>query len=159
MSRTSFREKLTRLLNLQGDILARLGEAPPLLRGSFTRVHTRCGKPTCWCAQAAVGHAHARFTWSQEGTMRTRKVPADHIAHVLEWTANHRRFRADRKRLQLLHARIADLVRQHEQTLVTRTSKPLDFLEARQKMPATPGRPRQKPSEESTSTTSYRVND
>ena len=81
--------------------------------------------------------------------MRTRKVPAEHIAHVLEWTANHRRFRADRKRLQGVHAQIADLVRQHEQTLVTRTSKPLNFLEARQKMPPTSGNQRQKPSEES----------
>jgi hypothetical protein len=144
MSRTSFPERLARLLDLQGGILARLSEATPLLRGSFTRVHTRCGKPTCWCAQAAVGHPHARLTWSQEGTMRTRKVPAEHIAHVLEWTANHRRFRADRKKLQRVHARIADLVRQHENTLVSRTSRPLDFLDARRKMPAPASKQRHK---------------
>ena len=159
MSSPSFQKQLTRLLNLQGKILARLGETPPLLRGSFTRVHTRCGKPTCWCAQAAVGHPHARLTWSQEGTMRTRKVPSEHIAHVLEWTANHRRLRADRKKLQLVHTRIADLVRQHEQTLVTRTSKPLDFLEVRQKMPPTSGKQRQKLSEEPTRHGSQRAHD
>jgi hypothetical protein len=147
MSSRTLHHRLRVLLQKQRDLLRRLAGTPPLLRGSFARVHTRCGKPTCWCAQAASGHVHTRITWSQEGHMLTRKVPPKAIPQVIAWTGNYRRFRADRKKLQRLHAQIGELLQAHEATVISRTRKPLDFLDPRQKTPApatsTPS-PRQK---------------
>ena len=144
MSKAFFRPRLRNLLRRQRHLLVRLAAAPPLVRGSFARVHTRCGKPTCWCAQAAAGHPHARITWSQNGRLVTRKVPREFIPRVAAWTGNYRRVRAARKQLQRLHAQIVDLLQQQERAVLDRTRETLPFLDVHPKMSASTRRRRQK---------------
>ena len=69
-----------------------------------------------------------RITWSQAGSMLTRKVPAEHVEQVRAWTANHRRYRAKRRALRILHAQIEDNLDQLGEALIERTQRPLGYL-------------------------------
>jgi hypothetical protein len=102
MSRPQIRKKLTHLLRRQEHLVERLLKSPPMVRGTFSRVQTRCGKPNCWCAHSPKGHAHTRITWSKEGKIRTRKVPPDQIDQIRTLTENYRQFRSLRRTIASL---------------------------------------------------------
>jgi hypothetical protein len=89
-----------------------------LLRGSFCRVHTRCGKANCWCAKSPQGHRHTRLTWSEQGQMMTRSVPAEAIDQVVELTSNYRKFRRNRRKLLVLADRMEEQLEGFEQGLL-----------------------------------------
>ena len=128
MSSASLRQKLLTLLADYSRLLKQLLRLQSILRGSFHRVWTRCGKSNCWCAKARQGHAHARLTWSEEGTFITRKVPAQEIKHVLKLTKNYRSFRRERRQLAALESRIQDRLDHYEKALIRQVRKPLSFL-------------------------------
>lgn len=128
MSSDSLRQKLLTLLANHSSLLKQLLRARSILRGSFHQVSTRCGKSNCWCAKARQGHAHARVTWSEEGTFLTRKVPAAEIKHVVKLTKNYRSFRRQRRQLAALESRIQDRLDQYEKALIREVRKPLSFL-------------------------------
>lgn len=130
MSSTKWKKELAALRVRERRLIERIVSRPLLLRGTLSRVHTRCGKPTCWCAQAKKGHPHTRLTWSEEGRLTTRKVPADHLNAVAQWTANHRAYRSLCKQLSAVHAQIIDLLNRRERALIEHTRKPLAFLES-----------------------------
>ncbi len=136
MSSLSLKKKLHTLLSSHTRLVKQLLHYPRLLRGSFHQVYTRCGKSTCWCAQARQGHAHARLTWSEEGTMITRKVPVGEKKTVVRLTAQYRQFREQRDQLSALEAQIRDHLDQYEKALIRETRKPLSFLAIRPKMSA-----------------------
>jgi hypothetical protein len=138
MSRPQRRKKLLRLLEQQRALIEQIAASPSMLRGSFTRVHTRCGKPSCWCAQSARGHPHTRITWSERGRMLTRKVPPNQVQKVLEWTANYRRYRSLRRELRALQARIRDAADDLGQSICEHTANRLDYLRPRANMRTTP---------------------
>jgi len=117
-------------------LLEQLLELPAGVRGTFSRVYTRCGKPTCWCAHDRRGHPHTRLTWSENGTLMTRKVPADQIQAVIRLTANYRRFRTLRRQLGNLHDEIDRRLDRYEQSVIARTRTALKFLPPPPKMAA-----------------------
>lgn len=100
----------------------------PILRGSFHQVYTRCGKTNCWCAKARKGHPHARLTWSEEGTIVTRKVPLGESKQVIRLTQSYRQFREQRRQLTALELKIQDRLDQYEKALIQEVRKPLSFL-------------------------------
>jgi hypothetical protein len=102
--------KIKRLLKHQEQMLERLLKSPPMLRGTFSRVQTRCGKPNCWCARSAQGHSHTRITWSKDGKLRTRKVPPDQKDHVCELTSNYRQFRSLRREITAIQNEMSSLL-------------------------------------------------
>ena len=122
------REKLRHMLHQQSARLDQLLQTPSVLRGSCSRVFTRCGKPNCWCAQSAKGHPHARITWSENGKLITRKVPAEQLEHVRRLTANYRQFRATRRQLTAAQTRLRSLLDRYEMVLVAQARKPMKFL-------------------------------
>ena len=128
MSSASLKQKLLALLPRHRELVKQLLHAQRILRGTLSQVYTRCGKTNCWCAQARKGHAHARLTWSQEGTLTTRKVPAQQIDQVIELTEGYRQFRSQRRKLSALEVKIQDLLDQYEKTLTAEARKPLRFL-------------------------------
>ena len=144
MSTPRLQKKLIRLVNQERDLIECIAQSPPMLRGSFSRVHTRCGKATCWCAASVQGHPHTRITWSEEGKMITRKVSPDEVEKVIEWTANYRTYRALRRRLRTLQGHIADTLDQLERSITERTHKPLAYLADRSNLPTTSRSKRQK---------------
>jgi len=121
----SSRQRLHRWLDHQRELLDQLLQSPPLLRGSFRQVFTRCGKPNCWCAQATQGHPHARLTWSEQGQLTTRKVPPEAVDRVRELTHNYRQFRSRRGQLLALELRLYQLLDGLEQALLTQAQKPV----------------------------------
>jgi hypothetical protein len=124
------RDQGRRLCALLDQLLA----LPAGVRGTFSRIYTRCGKPTCWCAREPQGHPHTRLTWSENGTLITRKVPGDQIQEVLRLTANYRRFRALRRQLRELQGEIDRRLDRYEQDVTVRARRALKFLPPPPKM-------------------------
>jgi hypothetical protein len=128
MSSANFKKRLLTLVSRRGQLLDELLEIRPILRGSFGRIHTRCGKPTCWCAQSDKGHPHARLTWSESGKMMTRKVPAQQIDEIVGLTQSYRKFRSLRRKFFGLEGKIQALLDQYEKSLVAQARRPFAFL-------------------------------
>jgi hypothetical protein len=102
--------KIKRRLEHQEQMLARLLKTPPMLRGTVSQVQTRCGKPNCWCARSPQGHSHTRITWSQDGKLKTRKVPPDQIDQIYQLTHNYRQFRSLRRKIAALQTEMRSLL-------------------------------------------------
>lgn len=119
--------KIKRLLERQEQMLERLLKTPPMLRGTFSRVQTRCGKPNCWCAHSPQGHSHARITWSKDGKLRTRKVPPDQIDQICELTGNYRQFRSLRRKIAALQTEMRSLLDDLEREQVEEVRKSLEL--------------------------------
>jgi hypothetical protein len=128
MSSTISRKKLLKLLSEHRRLLKHILRPQRLLRGSFHEVYTRCGKANCWCAKAHKGHVHARLTWSEEGTMITRKVGVKERKTVAKLTGNYRQFAQQRRRLTALQLQIQQHLDQYEKALITENRKPLGLL-------------------------------
>lgn len=143
MSTTSIKKRLLRMNHRHGELLEEILKLRPILRGSFSCVHTRCGKANCWCAESPKGHRHERITWSENGTLTTRKVPAEQADRIVALTDNYRRFRALRRKLATLNDEIRKTLDQYEKALTSQARKPLGFLDAERKMTAATGRKRQ----------------
>lgn len=126
-----------------GELLEEILKLRPILRGSFSCVHTRCGKANCWCAESPKGHRHERITWSQDGTLTTRKVPAEQADRVVALTDNYRQFRALRRQLVALDDEMRKTLDQYEKALTIQTRKSLGLLNAEPKMTARTSKKRQ----------------
>lgn len=109
-------------------LLDRLLKMPPMIRGSFSHVSTRCGKHNCWCAKSSKGHKHMRLTWSEQGSATTRKVPVDQANRVKELTKNYRQYRQQQQELIRLQQQIQKAITQLETSVIETTRKPLLFL-------------------------------
>lgn len=128
MSSTSLKQKLLVLLADHGRLFKQLLRPQSILRGSFHQVYTRCGKGNCWCAKARKAHPHARLTWSEEGTIVTRKVPAEESKRVIKLTENYRQFRQQRRQLTALELKTQDRLDRYEKALIHEVRQPLSFL-------------------------------
>jgi len=125
MSSLHLKRKLLALLSKRSRLLQQILRHRALLRGSFHQVYTRCGKTNCWCAQADKGHAHARLTWSEAGTMRTRRVGTTERPTVTKLTARYRQFGDQRRLLLDLESQIQNHLDQHEAALIKQGQKAL----------------------------------
>jgi len=143
MSTTYLKKRLLRLNRRHGELLEQILQLRPILRGSFTRVHTRCGKANCWCAESPKGHQHERITWSENGILTTRKVPAEQTGRVVALTDNYRQFRTLRRKLVALNGEIRNVLDQYEKALINQARKPLGFLDAARKVTAATSKKRQ----------------
>ena len=144
MSSAAIHKKLQGLTARHNNLVEQILRSPPILRGSFTRVSTRCGKSTCWCAQTPKGHSHTRITWSEHGTMITRKVPPEQVQRIVELTRSYRRFRSQCRQLRLLQAAISEAVGGYGKVLMEQTRRPLAFLAVESKMEGPSQKRRQK---------------
>jgi len=127
-----------------GALLEQLLGLPAGLRGTFSRIYTRCGKPTCWCTHEPMGHPHTRITWSENGKLTTRKVPADQTQTVINLTNNYRRFRSLRRQRRAAQAEMAGWLDQYEQSIIDRSRRALKFLPPPPKMAPVATRRRRK---------------
>lgn len=127
----------------RAQLLAQILQAGPMLRGSFSRVHTRCGKATCWCAHSDEGHPHSRITWSEKGRLNTRKVPPQQTDRIVKLTANHRTFRSRQRQLAALDDQIRILLNEYETALSNQVRKRLGLLAAEARSSASSRKKRQ----------------
>ncbi len=128
MSTGNLQRKILALQQRGRDLLDELFQIQPLLRGSFTQVYTRCGKPNCWCTHSPKGHPHVRLTWSENGQLTTRKVPTQAVDQVRELTGNYRRFRSLHRKLLRLQAQMEGLLDRYEASLIAQALRPLRSL-------------------------------
>jgi hypothetical protein len=65
-----------RLRQRKHDLLRRFAFPEDLLPGSLTESATRCGKPTCHCAQPDdPGHSSWTWTFMNNGRRRVERIP------------------------------------------------------------------------------------
>lgn len=144
MSTASIKNRILRLESRRVRLLAEALAAAPMLRGSFSRVHTRCGKASCWCAHSEQGHPHSRITWSENGRLITRKVPPERIDRIIELTASHRRFRSRQRQLAAVDEKIRALLNEYETALSHQARKRLGLPDAQTQSSASTATTRRK---------------
>ena len=73
------------------DLARRFDVPEDLLPGSLTRSITRCGKPSCHCAEGE-GHAAWTLTFMSRGKRRTERIPREWAEEVQRRVAMGREF-------------------------------------------------------------------
>jgi hypothetical protein len=81
-----------RLRQRKHDLLRRFHIPPDALPGSLALTHTRCGKPTCWCAQG-LGHAGWQLTFMVDGKKRVERIPEEWVEQIRPLVEQGREFR------------------------------------------------------------------
>ena len=128
MSTAKYRKILRDLQRRQERLIGELLDVPPLLKGTVNKIYTRCGKPSCWCADSPGGHAHIRITWNQNSKTVTRKIPADKLSRVRNLTDNYRNFRSLRRQLSELNIQIKQMLDCYQTALIEDSRARMPFL-------------------------------
>ena len=80
-----------RLRQRKFELLRRFSIPQDLLPGSLSLSYTRCGKPTCRCAQGK-GHPAWTFTFMSKGKKRVERIPAEWAEEVRQRVEAGREF-------------------------------------------------------------------
>lgn len=89
-----------------------------LIQGSVYQIQTRCGNPSCPCAQPHGARPAATvLSWSEAGQTRIRSLPQAARARLGGRTENYRRWRQSRAHLVKLHPQILAAIDGLEQVL------------------------------------------
>ena len=100
--------------------LLRLLQLPlPMIPGSFYRLRTKCGKPSCHCAHG-LPHTAWVLSRSEQGQSKLYSVPAPQRPRLKRLTAEYRRFQRARARWVKLTAQLL----RHIDALETRRVQP-----------------------------------
>lgn len=73
------------------ELLRRFSMSPDLLPGSLTLSRSRCGKPSCHCAQGA-GHEAWTLTFMSHGKRRVERIPKEWVEEVRQRVEAGREF-------------------------------------------------------------------
>lgn len=73
--------KAARLRQRKFAVLKTLELPPDALPGNLSLTHTRCGTPTCHCAQGE-GHPVWQLTFMVEGKKRVERIPSEWVDDV-----------------------------------------------------------------------------
>jgi len=87
---------------------------------------------------------HTRLTWSQQGKMMTRKVPAQNVEQIKALTASYRQYRRQQRDLAQLQKEIKEIITQLQACITEQTRKPFRFLSLSPKMSANSASTRRK---------------
>ena len=86
---------------------------PDLLPGSLSLNRTRCGKPTCHCAQGE-GHEAWTLTFMSHGKRRVERVPKAWVEQVRQQVAAGRDFQEAVREILTANAELLILRRKQE---------------------------------------------
>lgn len=101
---------LRRLERRRTALLDRLLVATPLIRGSVTHTHQRCGTPGCHCA-TKPSHPVWRLATSREGHKRCQLIRQSDVDEVRELVTCYRDFRGGLRELEAMHKEEKALLR------------------------------------------------
>jgi hypothetical protein len=93
------------------DLLRRFPVPRDLLPGSLTLSSTRCGKPSCHCAQGE-GHPAWTLTFMSHGRRRVERIPKDWAEEVRRRVADGRQFQDAVREVLTANAELLVLARQ-----------------------------------------------
>ena len=95
-------QTLRRLEKRRREVMDRLLVNSPLVRGTLTHTHQRCGKPTCHCA-TKPSHPVWRLATSRGGHQRCQLVRQDDVEWVADHVRRYKDLRADQRALEAIH--------------------------------------------------------
>jgi len=93
------------------DLLRRFALPPDLLPGCLTLSSTRCGKPSCHCAQGA-GHPAWTLTFMSHGKRRVERIPQEWAEQVRQRVEDGRQFQDAVREVLTANAELLVLSRQ-----------------------------------------------
>ena len=95
-----------------------------MVRGSYSIVHLRCGKATCWCAKSEQnGHVCTRITWTENGTSRTKTIKEEDRERLRKAVETYRMYRQKRRQLRTQEKLLEELLNKHEQEIANNPDK------------------------------------
>lgn len=97
--------------------IAKFKNPPSMIRGSFHKTFTKCGRKECKCA-TGKGHPCQRITWREESKARTKGVPVSQEEWVRKMTKNYKDFRENRKKIKMLEVKINSILNELEAEIV-----------------------------------------
>lgn len=92
------RKRILDLHEEQRALLEAVVSCRSLVKGSVYDLKTRCGKPSCVCAQGQR-HSAMVVSWSQGGRTRILTVQPGDLDRLIRLTGEYRSFRQARARL------------------------------------------------------------
>lgn len=108
-----------RVLDLHGQeraLLEKLVSCRSLTKGSVYNLKTRCGKPSCACAQGEM-HSAMVLSWSQSGKTKLLTLQPGDLDRLIRLTGEYRAFRQARSKLVKLQKELLKEVDKLEATL------------------------------------------
>jgi hypothetical protein len=95
------------------QLLARFPIPPDLLPGSLSLSRTRCGKPSCHCAQEE-GHEAWTLTFMSRGKRRVERIPKPWVDQVRQRVEAGRDFQEAVREVLTANAELLILARKQE---------------------------------------------
>jgi len=95
------------------DLLRRVSVPSDVLPGSLTVSLTRCGKPSCHCAQGQ-GHEAWTFTFMSHGKRRVERLPKEWIDEVRRRVEAGHQFQNAVREILTANAELLILARQQQ---------------------------------------------
>ena len=92
------RKRILDLRDQERELLEALVSCRGLTKGSVYNLKTRCGKPSCACAQGQL-HSAMVLSWSQAGKTRLLAVQPGDLDRLIQLTGEYRTFRQARSKL------------------------------------------------------------
>jgi hypothetical protein len=97
------------------EIVDELIQTRTMVKGSYTTVYRKCGKPTCRCAESGEKrHPSTRITWTENGISRTQTVKEMDHDLLRTATESYRKYRKSRRQLRTEEAFLEELLDKHE---------------------------------------------
>jgi len=118
----SIRKEIKKAEEKRLEILATLLHVKSMIRGTFGKVHRKCGKPTCKCNEGK-GHLSIRISWTEESVSKTKAISKDDEAWTIFMTSQYKQFRKARKNLREINEQINKLINKLEEEIVIATNK------------------------------------
>ena len=85
-------DSAARLRQRKYHLLRRLHLPADALPGSLALTHSRCGKPSCWCA-AGEGHPSWSLTFMVDGKKRVERIPQEWVEQIRPLVEQGRAFK------------------------------------------------------------------
>jgi hypothetical protein len=104
----------SRLRQRKFALIDHLPELTDQLSGTLTRSYTRCGKPTCRCAQGK-GHPAWSLTYMVQGRRQVERIPAEWAKEVERRVAAGRELQDAVKEVLTANVQLLVLAKQQEQ--------------------------------------------
>lgn len=92
------RLRINGLREREQELLEILLSCRSAVKGSLYELKTRCGKPSCACAQGSL-HTAMVLSWSEGGKTRLMTVGQADLQRMVRMTAEYRKFRQARAAL------------------------------------------------------------
>jgi hypothetical protein len=106
----------SRLRQRKFEIVHRLPALAEQLPGTLTQSYTRCGKPTCWCAQGK-GHPAWSLTYMINGERHVERIPSEWAEEVQRRVEAGREFQEAVREVLAANAQLLILARQQQKKL------------------------------------------